>query len=268
MDPFMKFTTEELIVLLHTAGHKEEARTLAAGADIVLDTEILSHVFLSTIIQLTAKGIWDKNAFEEDHNPLSREMISFLEMYTKSDYFIRAIDESRKQVMFLHHIAYGVWLLQLVEDKVIHDFSFLEPDEIPHALSGFYAGFTPAASTLFPPFRLDDASFEQLRDPKQHGTVIGAFGGTLDEKEAFLAFVSDLERNSCRMENISVFSNTDKAPMTLEDIVFLLPSDKGIWTVRYDQDQSLPVTIRLADGRDWKELLHEMQNSIFALLAV
>lgn len=268
MDPFLKFTTEELIVLLHTAGHKEEASTLAAGADIVLDTETLSQVFRATIIQLTAKGIWDRNAFEENHNPLSREMISFLEMYTKSRYFIRAIDESRKQVMFLHHIAYEVWLLQMVEDKIIHDFSFLKPGEIPLALSRFYTRFTPSESALFPSFRLDDASLEQLRDTKLHGTVFAAFEGTSEEKAAFFAFMSDLERNSCRMENISVFSNTEKAPMTLEDIVFLFPSEKGIWTIRYDKDQLLPVTVRLADGQQWNELLLEVQNSIIGLMAV
>ena len=58
------------------------------------------------------------------------------------------------------------------------------------------------------------------------------------------------------MFNISNFSITSYEEETyLENILFFLPSDRGIWLAEYTEDPKTPVHIHLANHDEWEATL-------------
>ncbi|MQR97180.1 hypothetical protein [Fictibacillus phosphorivorans] len=258
MDHVITLTTEELVMLLSTANYQDEARVLFNSYSEPKSANELEAIFKTTVNQLRLKGLWDEEKHKLDLNPITDDMMDFIEIYVKCNYLLRATNEPKKAALIFHHVENDTWLYHYVDDQIIHEFAFMKYNEIPNTLREFYLfNFTDNESEYT--FNLTDEQFDILSNPKKFKKVEKSFRGNALEKLSFEKFSIDLRENNNGMENISVFSLDEERELYLENLVFFFQSINGVWLSEYEHGKEIPVNIYLANSNKWEEVLEAIQ---------
>ncbi|MEH7235835.1 hypothetical protein [Bacillus sp. JJ1562] len=257
MNHALTCTTEELALLVSVCGYPAVAKGIAEASYGEKSPEEWDAIMDSTIHQLVIKSLWDPDKTGEDEHPLSDEMQIFIKKYVESKWMIRCSNLSGRSVLMIHHFEEDIWLAHVIAEDIMHEFALLSNEEIPTAIKDFYefdnAGIQLAETHEF---YLTDEAFDWLSDQSKTTKVRKKAKFTATEEQSFNLFIEDLEEHEWSLYNISHFEIPNiEGDFLLANIVFFLPSKRGMWIVEYVEDGKKPVHIKLNSYEEWNEML-------------
>ncbi|WP_010676852.1 hypothetical protein [Bacillus timonensis] len=257
MNHALTCTTEELALLVSVCGYPAVAKGIAEASYGEKTPEEWTAIMESTIHQLVIKSLWDPDKTGEDEHPLSEEMQIFIKQYVESKWMIRCSNISGRSVLMIHHFEEDIWLAHVIAEDIMHEFALLSNDEIPAVIKDFYSfdnagGELPETHGFF----LTDEAFDWLSDETKTTKVRNQANFTPSEELSFNHFTQDLEEHDWSLYNISHFEIPNiEGDFLLDNIVFFLPSKRGMWIVEYLEDTQKPVSIKLTTYEEWHEIL-------------
>ncbi|MCA0993825.1 hypothetical protein [Pseudalkalibacillus hwajinpoensis] len=269
MNHLLTCTTEELALMVSAIGHHNVAKGIAESAIGEKSEKEWIAILEATSKQLILKQMWDEERESKGENPLTKETTDFLTKYVTSKRIIRCSNAPQKVVLMLHHYEGDEWLSHIIDRDIIHEFSLISSEEISDHMKAFY-GITYENYEKVEPFSLSDRSFDLLSNPTKIDKVRKKSKFTPSEVTSFNHFIEDLKQFDWTLFNISNFNIvTPEEEIYLENIIFFLPSSKGVWISEYIEDPKKPVYIYLADQEQWENTLkdigayasYQMQNS-------
>ncbi|MBD1380439.1 hypothetical protein [Metabacillus arenae] len=255
MNHLLTCTTEELALMVSVAGHPSIAKGIAQEA-LGNKSEIEWQAIMETTAnQLIMKRLWDQDRDFKGESPLTMEIIQFIEKYVGSKRMIRCSNAPQHSALMLHHYEDDDWLFHLIDRDIVHEFAIISSSEMKEIIKEYY-GISFEQYGGKQTFSLTDEAFDMLSDPKKVNKVLKNSMFTLQEKNSFELFIEDLKTFDWTLFNISNFSIvTLEDELYLENILFFLPSKRGIWIAEYTEDPKTPVHIYLADNKEWEEIL-------------
>jgi hypothetical protein len=156
----------------------------------------------------------------------------------------------------LHHIENDTWMSHIIDRDIIHEFAYTKAADIPSIIRNYYS-FTEEGIERAQMFYLSDQAFDLLSEHQNIKKVRKISSFSPEEEQSFQLFLDDLESQGWSLYNISMFYNPsiERDPI-LENIVFFLPSRRGIWVVEYTDHPTAPVKIELNTYEQWCDLLN------------
>ncbi|MDP4552893.1 hypothetical protein Q9251_18600 [Alkalihalobacillus macyae] len=269
MNHLLTCTTEELALMVSVIGHQSVAKGIAESAIGEKSEKEWIAILEATSKQLILKQMWDEEREAAGGNPLTEETTDFLTKYVTSKRMIRCSNSPQKAVLMIHHYEEDQWLSHLIDRDIIHEFSLISSEEISVHIREFY-GITYENHLDVAPFKLSDKSFDLLSNPSKIDKVRKKSKFTLTEETSFDYFTEDLQQFDWTLFNISNFNIvTPEEEIYLENIIFFLPSSRGVWISEYTDDPKKPVYIYLANQDQWEGILkdigafasYQMQNN-------
>ncbi|MBS2970766.1 hypothetical protein J9317_18645 [Metabacillus sp. KIGAM252] len=247
-------TTEELAVLVSVCGYPEFAFGMDAAASKNRTEDEWNLIFEITIPHLLLKNIWDEEKEANDEQPLSENMQNFIKSYVESRRMIRCSNAPHMSAYMFHKVTENGWLAHSIYKDIIHDFSYVESEEIPKMIKDYYS-FEFTDEYTHNEFKLSDEDFDSLSKQENANRILAKVHQA--EHESFKKFLADLHKSSWSLFNISNFALSDKEEDTyLENIVFFLPSTNGVWIAEYTDDPVTPVSVRLNPPDEWYEVIN------------
>jgi hypothetical protein len=250
----MTCTTQELALMMTLCGYPEAAKGMAESALGKKSTKEWDAVMEASSHQLMLKQIWDEERFRRDEVPLADELQDFIKHYVESKWMIRCSDAPNEGVLMIHHYDETSWLGHIISKDIIHEFFYIANDEIPATIKDYYS-FAAIPSIVEEKFLLADEAFDLLSDKNQTIKVRQMRDFSADEERSFDRFLADLQEQNWSLYNISYFNIPNMDDPYLENILFFLPSPKGVWLVEYTDHPTLPVQVHLASLDEWHDLL-------------
>ncbi|WP_099361346.1 hypothetical protein [Fredinandcohnia onubensis] len=267
MNHALTCTTEELALLVTVCGYPAVAKGIAEASYGEKSPEEWDAIMESTIHQLVIKSLWDPNKTGEDEHPLSEEMQIFIKQYVESKWMIRCSNMMGRNVLMIHHFEEDIWLAHVIAEDIMHEFALLSNDEIPTVIKDFYS-FEGTKIEGTQEFFLTDNLFDWLSDQSKTEKVRKKAKFTPTEEQSINLFTEDLEEHEWSLYNISHFEIPNiEGDFLLANIVFFLPSTKGMWIVEYIEDAKNPVHIKLNTYEEWHEMLDAV-GSVAAAIEV
>ena len=243
MKPLLACTTEELALLVTFCGYPEVGKGIAESSMNGMTPEKWESVMQATIHQLMLKQIWDYEREADNEAPISREMESLISSYVESQWMIRCSHVPEQHILMIHKIDEDRWLSHLIDRDIIHEFAYITSEEFPSHIKEYYS-FTNIHFVKGMSFQLTEQDFDLLSDRSNLSVLEARTYLSQEENEAFNEFTNALSLKQWSLNNISMFNlPTLEADPMLTNIVFFLPSPKGIWIVEYSNDADRPVHI-------------------------
>ncbi|WP_019244415.1 MULTISPECIES: hypothetical protein [Bacillus] len=248
-------TTEELAIMVSVSGHPSIAKGIAEASMGSKSEKEWVAIMEATVHQLIMKQMWDEEQDDKGVTPLLPETTQFIEKYVGSKRMIRCSNAPQKSVLMLHHYQEDDWLFHLIDRDIIHEFAIISSSEIKEIIKEYY-GISFLQYGGEQTFSLTDKAFDWISNPKKIDKVRKSSMFTQKEEDSFNLFVEDLHTFDWTLFNISNFSIvTLEDEMYLENILFFLPSKRGVWISEYTDDTKTPVHIYLADDEEWNTIL-------------
>ncbi|MBT2694796.1 hypothetical protein [Bacillus sp. ISL-55] len=255
MKPLLACTTEELALLVTFCGYPAVGKGIAESSMDGLTPEKWESVMQATIHQLMLKQIWDYEREANNEAPISMEMEAFIKSYVESQWMIRCSHVPDQHILMIHKINDDTWLSHLIDRDIIHEFAYITSEELPSHIREYYS-FSNISYTDGMSFKLTEQDFDFLSDKSNLSRLDAHTYLSLEEKEALNEFTNALDAKTWSLNNISMFNlPTLEADPMLTNILFFLPSSKGIWVVEYTDDAERPVQIQLQSYEDWENML-------------
>ncbi|MDQ0224109.1 hypothetical protein [Metabacillus niabensis] len=255
MNHLLTCTTEELALMVSVAGFPSVAKGIAETAIGSKTENEWVAIMEATSHQLIMKRMWDPALEEKGELPLTHETLKFIEKYVNSGRMIRCSNAPQQSVLMLHHYEDDEWLMHLIDRDIIHEFALITSSQIHEIIRDYYGIEFPKFAGEHR-FALTDEAFDLLSKPDEVEAVRNTYSLTENEDVAFSMFVEDLQTFNWTLFNISNFSmSMNENEMYLENILFFLPSSRGIWISEYTEDEQKPIHIHLADQQEWQEIL-------------
>ncbi|WP_243291003.1 hypothetical protein [Bacillus sp. FJAT-47783] len=255
MNHLLTCTTEELALMVSVVGHHSVAKGIAEAAVGSKSEKEWIAIMEATVHQLMMKQIWDEERDQRDEIPIKKEMVEFIERYVGSKRMIRCSNAPQKSVLMLHHYEGDDWLFHLIDRDIIHEFALISSSEIKEMIKDYYGIFFEEYGGDHT-FSLTDKAFDWLSNPKKVEKVRKSSMLTEKEEKSFNLFLEDLQTFDWTLFNISNFSNVIEEDETyLENVIFFLPSKRGVWISEYTEHPKTPVHIYLADNEEWETIL-------------
>ena len=156
----------------------------------------------------------------------------------------------------IHHIENDTWMTHIIDRDIIHEFAYIKGADIPNVIRNYYS-FSEEPIERAQLFHLSDQAFDLLSEHTNARKVRKISSFSAEEEQSFRLFLDDLESQTWSLYNISVFHlpNIEADPI-LENIVFFLPSARGIWVVEYTDHPTAPVKVALNTFEQWCDLLN------------
>jgi hypothetical protein len=262
MDYIITCTSEELALMVTLCGYSDVAKSIAEASIGEKSPAQWDAIMEVTVHQLILKGLWDSEKDQRNEIPLREEVQQFIQRYVESNRMIRCSYRSQSTVLMLHHIEEETWISHVIDRDIIHEFAFIERDEIPNLIKDYYSFSLVPQEEETLKFQLTDEAFDLLSKKENVGKVRRMSDLSTEEEQSFQRFLEDLERDHWSLYNISLFQIPSiQADPILEDIVFFLPSPAGVWVAEYTDNELTPVTIGLNNGEQWCELLTRIGNT-------
>lgn len=255
MKPLLACTTEELALLVTFCGYPAVGKGIAESSMDGLTPEKWESVMQATIHQLMLKQIWDYEREAKNDIPLSVEMETFIKSYVESQWMIRCSYVPEQHILMIHKIDEETWLSHLIDRDIIHEFAYITTDELPSHIKEYYS-FKDIHFAGGMSFRLTEQDFDLLSDKSNLSKLEADTYLSPEEHVAFNEFTNALGSKQWSLNNISLFNlpTLESDPM-LTNIMFFLPSSKGIWIVEYTNESERPVHIHLGSNEEWKDML-------------
>ncbi|WP_253907612.1 hypothetical protein [Bacillus sp. WMMC1349] len=212
------------------------------------------------------KGYWDEEKGTKDDNPFTEDMQQFIISYVNSKQMIRCSNLKNKNILMLHQIEKETWLFHIIDRDIIHEFAYVEQQEIPKLINDYYH-FSPEKDFSPLELRLSDQCFDWLSKKEKIQKVRKKSSFSTKEEQCFNQLIKDLEENEWSLNNISIFHipNLDDDPMLI-NISFFIPSVHGIWVAKYDEHHEKPVHISLYNLEQWHDLTKSIES--FAIVKI
>ncbi|WNF22701.1 hypothetical protein [Mesobacillus jeotgali] len=260
MKPLLACTTEELALLVTFCGYPEVGKGIAESSMESVTPENWQSVMQATIHQLMLKQIWDYEREANNEAPISEEMETFIESYVESQWMIRCSHVPEQHILMIHKMDENTWLSHLIDRDIIHEFAYITSEELPSHIKEYYS-FTNINFVDGMSFQLTEQDFDLLSDKSNLSKLEAYAYLSSEENEAFNEFINALGSKQWSLNNISLFNlPTLEADPMLTNIMFFLPSSKGIWVVEYSEDSERPVHIYLRSYEEWGAMLDEVGN--------
>ncbi|MBA4537893.1 hypothetical protein H1Z61_12320 [Bacillus aquiflavi] len=261
MKHLLTCTNEELVLLVGLCGHARFTKMLIDGLTGEKSLKEWEAIVDTTVHQLMLKQIWDEERNKRNEIPLSDEMQKFIHSYVNSKWIIRCPNIEKQGVLIFHYIEESTWLLHLVDREILHEFAYVEQEEISKLIQDYYS-FSDESLDANEQFRLTDEAFDLLSEKRNLKKVRKMSTFLEEEGTSFELFIDDLKKNEWFLNNISCLHipSLEDDPL-LTDIVFFLPSSKGVWVVKYTDDQTAPVLIQLKGLEQWHALLENVGHT-------
>jgi hypothetical protein len=216
-----------------------------------------------TTHQLLLKQLWDDEKESKGEIPLRDEIQQFIQSYVESKWMTRCSNKVQSNILMLHHIENDTWMSHIIDRDISHEFAYIKAADIPRIIRNYYS-FTEEGierGQIFhlsdQIFHLSDQAFDLLSENQNIKKVRKISSFSPEEELSFVLFLDDLESQGWSLYNISMFHNPsiEREPI-LENIVFFLPSAKGIWIVEYTGYPTAPVKVALNTYEQWCDLLN------------
>jgi hypothetical protein len=255
MKPLLACTTEELALLVTFSGYPGAGKGIAESSMRDLSPDKWESVMQATIHQLMLKQLWDYEREANGEAPVSVEMEAFIKSYVESQWMVRCSNVPEQHILMIHKIDEETWLSHLIDRDIIHEFAYITSDELPAHIIDYYS-FTDIKFEKGLSFHMTDQDFDMLSDKKNLEKLETNTYFTPDERVAFNQFKLALESKQWSLNNISMFNlpSLEEDPL-LMNIMFFLPSSKGIWVVEYTDHAETPVHVQLHSYDTWMEML-------------
>lgn len=261
MDHIITCTTEELALIVTLCDYPEVAKGIAESSLGEKSPEEWQAIMDVTVHQLMLKDIWDSEKDAKGEIPLSDELVEFVYSYVSSEWMLRCSNFPKQGTFSLHLDRNGQWIGHIVDRDILHEFFYVPNEVIPTIIEKYY-GFSMGELDRPQEFSLSEEFFDRLSDQDNLPLVREKSNFSAEEKQAFDAFVTDLEECKWSLYNISLFETAAEDHNNephLHNIVFFLPSKQGVWMVEMDNsNQERPVKIQLHPESEWKELLQNV----------
>ncbi|WP_148357613.1 hypothetical protein [Peribacillus simplex] len=255
MNHLLTCTTEELALMVSVAGHQNIAKGIAEASVGSKSEKEWIAIMEATVHQLIMKQMWDQEKEYKDETPLTEETTQFIKKYVESRRMIRCSNAPQKSVLMLHHYEGDNWLFHLIDRDIIHEFAVIPNAQIKNIIREYY-GILFEQYGGKQTFSLTDKAFDWLSNPKKIEKVRNNSMFTQKEEDSFYLFIEDLRAFDWKLFNISNFSIVSlEDEMFLENILFFLPSKRGVWISEYTEDPKTPIHIHLADNEEWETIL-------------
>lgn len=257
MDYIMTCTSEELALLVTINGYPGVAKSIAEAAFGEKSEKEWQAIMDSAVHQLMLKQLWDEEKDAKGESPVSEEILQFVRYYVESKWMIRCSNQAKSNILMIHHIEGDTWMTHVIDRDIIHEFASINREEIPAIIRDYY-GFSEEPLEKMLEFAMTDKAFDLLSRPDKQKKVRKMCRFTAEEEEGFDQFANDLQTQDWSLFNISFFhlpTGMEDAP-SLQNILFFLPSEKGIWLVEYVDDSAKPVQIQLSSFEQWWDLLN------------
>ncbi len=246
--------------MVSASGYPSVAKGIAEASVGRRSEKEWSAIMQATSHQLIMKRIWDEERESRGENPLNEELHNLVEKYVQSGRMIRCSNAPERTSLMLHHYEGDDWLFHLIDRDIIHEFALISSNEIRDVIREYY-GITYDAYQENLSFNLTYQDFEQLSNPNNVDKIKGGALFTLEEETSFEMFLEDLNKLNWRLFNITNFSmegpQDDASP---ENIIFFLPSTRGVWVSEHHEDSERPVNFYLAGKSEWDEWLESIER--------
>jgi hypothetical protein len=255
MDYIMTCTSAELALLVTLSGYPGVAKGIAeasVGEKSQIEWEAIMEV---TTHQLILKQLWDDERELKGEIPLRDEIQQFIQNYVESKRMIRCSNKGQSNILMIHHIETDTWMTHIIDRDMIHEFAYIKDADIPNVIRNYYS-FSEEGMERVQVFHLSDQAFDLLSEHHNAGKVRKISSFSPEEEQSFRLFLDDLEAQDWSLYNISMFHNPSiERDSILENIVFFLPSARGIWVVEYTDHPTSPVKVALNTFEQWCDLL-------------
>lgn len=252
----MTCTSAELALLVTLSGYPGVAKGIAEASVGEKGQKEWEAIMEVTTHQLILKQFWDDERESKGEIPLKDEIQQFIQNYVESKWMIRCSNKGQSNILMIHHIEKDTWMTHIIDRDIIHEFAYINGADISNVIRNYYS-FSEETIERAHLFHLSDQAFDLLSESKRVGKVRKLSSFTPEEEQSFRVFLDDLEEHAWSLYNISVFHHPsiDRDP-TLENIVFFLPSTRGIWVVEYIDHPTAPVRVALNTFEQWCDLLN------------
>lgn len=252
----MTCTSAELALLVTLSGYPGVAKGIAEASVGEKGQKEWEAIMEVTTHQLILKQLWDDERELKGEIPLRDEIQQFIQNYVESKWMIRCSNKGQSNILMIHHIENDTWMSHIIDRDIIHEFSYIKDADISNVIRNYYA-FSEEGIEGAQLFQLSDQAFDLLSEHTNARKVSKISSFSPEEEQSFRSFLDDLESQGWSLYNISMFHNPsiERDPI-LENIVFFLPSVKGIWVVEYTNHPTAPVKIALNTFEQWCDLLN------------
>ncbi|NPC91492.1 hypothetical protein HOO54_04330 [Bacillus sp. WMMC1349] len=263
MEHILTCTSEELGMIASICGFHGAAKEIMEASLGKRSDEQWDAIAASTINQLILKGYWDEEKSAKNENPFTEDMQQFITSYLNSRQLIHCYLKD-KNILMLHHIEKELWLLHIIDRDIIHEFAYVEQQEISNLIIDYYH-FSPKKDFFPLELRLSDQCFDWLRIKEKVQTIRKESFFSTTEEHCFNQLIEDLEENEWSINSISIFHIPDlDVGSKLTNITFFIPSAHGVWVVKYDEHHEKPVHISLYNLEQWYDLTKSIES--FAIM--
>lgn len=254
----MTCTSAELALLVTLSGYPGVAKGIAEASIGEKGPKEWEAIMEVTTQQLILKQLWDDERELKGEIPLKDEIQHFIQQYVTSKWMIRCSNKGQSNILMIHHIEKDTWMTHIIDRDIIHEFAYIKGVDIPNIIRNYYS-FSEEGIETTRLFHLSDQAFDLLSDYQNAGKVRKISSFSPEEEQSFQLFLADLESQGWSLYNISMFyqPSIERDP-SLENIVFFLPSAKGIWVVEYTDHPAVPVKVALKTFEQWCDLLESV----------
>lgn len=256
MDYIMTCTSAELALLVTLSGYPGVAKGIAEASVGEKSQKEWEAIMEVTTHQLILKQLWDDERELKGEIPLRDEIQQFIQSYVESKWMIRCSNKGQSNILMIHHVEKDTWMTHIIDRDIIHEFAYIKGADIPNVIRNYYS-FSEEGIEGSQLFQLSDQAFDLLSEHHNVKKVRKISSFSPEEEQSFRLFVDDLEAQTWSLYNISMFyhPSIERDPI-LENIVFFLPSAKGIWVVEYTDHPTAPVKVALNMFEQWCDLLN------------
>ncbi|WP_368504945.1 hypothetical protein AB3N04_04665 [Alkalihalophilus sp. As8PL] len=236
MNRVLKCTTEELMLLVNLCGYPDVAKGIGESSLGEKSEDAWEAVYEGAVHQLMLKEVWDVQKAAENEVPLNEELQTFIHHYVQSQSIIRSANVTTNETLLFHEMPNDKWLMHHVIADLIHEFFFVEESEIEKHIIPF-SRYNQVEGEALSSFTLTDHQFDLLSKEENILEVRGLAKLTKEEEMAFDSFVHSIKVNEWSLHNSSLLRvDAETGESSIEEILFHVPSEYGIWMLSYDEE--------------------------------
>lgn len=246
------FSLEELGYALAVHQGEEAAAGLMKAYYGDLPEESWELLFQAATHSLMAKGFIEQLDEEQGEVKFTPEIEQMIQHLLHSSYMLRGVKERKTSQTLTIHELRQKYLYHLSDNNVLHFLSWTEPADWGEELVRLYGADPAAAGTNLPESKavVTEAIWNGLTSGKVSASSLPD-ALTPDQKQLIDKWQQDFQANGGTMDNVSILRLGRGNEMAIENILFLLPADEGMWVVRNmaaDRNAEPQISIELQSG--------------------
>ncbi|MFB5676421.1 hypothetical protein ACE3NQ_08470 [Paenibacillus terreus] len=264
------FSLEELGYALAVHQGEEMAAGLMKAFYGDLPEESWQLLFQAATHSLIAKGFIESIREADGEVTFIPAIAEIIRHLLSSSYMLRGVTERDSAKVLSIHVQQQRYLYHLSDGNTVHFFTWTEPEDWEEELVRFYgvekSGAAPAASTGAKAV-ITEGLWNQLTEPGHVSVAVPTLCTDLspDEQNLIAKWQQAFQANVGSMDNLSTIRIAHGDQTMIENILFLLPSDEGVWVIRNqekDRNTEPQICIELQSASVCRETLGAFAASL------